>query len=72
MDNIEKLMTQLDKDQPRWFIDWANERELRDVALSVDTGMPADRSMSKLRAAVGNRMLHRVVNAALGSGIVSD
>ena len=58
----EKLMKQLDVDQPNWEIDWADQQDLRDHS----------RFHFQLRDRVANRLFHRIINSAISAGIVME
>lgn len=77
----DRIAEVLDRHQPGWEIEWADQRELQDYARSVEihrTGtadgtilrLLMERAHGRLRTSVGNRMFHRVLNAALECGVV--
>lgn len=70
MDDIERLTAQLDRDQPRWYIEWATGEELR--AYVQETEYRPEMASTKLRSAVSRRLFHRILNAALGAGILQE
>lgn len=77
----DRIAEALDRAQPGWEIEWADQRDLQEYARaclqarqsaheSVRIGAPVT-ALERLRTAVGNRIFHRVLNAALEAGIVA-
>ena len=69
MNDIEKIMAQLDKDQPRWAIDWATERELREYVMFTERH-GSKILLARLETQVAQRLMHRILNAALAASVV--
>lgn len=61
MDWEKKLCAMLDAHQPNWFIDWADQQDLKDAMRDNRTD---------LRHRVAQRLFHRILNAAIEAGIV--
>ena len=76
MDWQEKLMKQLDNDQPRWYLDWASQGDMRDAlqrAKRVDNVSYLLRhDVDLLRRNVANHLFHRIIRAAIDAGIVTE
>ena len=87
MDFITKLIAQLDQDKPMWYTEWATSRELAHYASNVEsitfqwermvaTGMDPishlKESQAALKRTVANRLFHRILNAGISCGIVSE
>ncbi len=70
-DFIEKMKTQLDQDQPRWWIDWATGPETQRF-VSNTMYKTAGEAQTELRNSVANRLFHRVLNASIGAGLMEQ
>lgn len=64
LEGWEKLAEQLDRDKPRWWAEWANQDDLRDLAINPHT------TVDHIRARVAMRIFHSVLNAAVAAGLV--
>jgi hypothetical protein len=67
---MDVLKERLDKDQPHWYINWADQRELQSYAFEMKAGENSEWAVKQLRASVANRLFHRILNAAEAAGIV--
>ena len=63
----ERLMAQLDRDRPDWFIEWASQEDFQGAAFF--SRVPQDQF---LRDRVSRRLFHAILHAALGAGIVTE
>ena len=66
------LVEQLDKDQPQWYIDWADQQALQQFARRVSE-FPQDLSDATraLKWSTFNRMALRILNCAISQKIVA-
>lgn len=80
-DFIQQLSDQLDKDQPRWYTEWATSSELErfseESLLKIDgdhyTAVTrVQHARKQLRDRVARRLLPRILNAALSAGIIKE
>ncbi len=78
---IDLLIAQLDKDQPRWYLEWATGGELLTYSkecLYYDSrkhGEAVERvvqARDNLKSRVARRLFHRILNAALSADIVKE
>lgn len=67
-DQIQRLKSRLDQDEPRWFYDWATGQELHEFARVHEGSM----ATTNLRNAVAYRLFHRILNAAICEGLVEE
>lgn len=67
----DKLAKQLDRDRPRWAVEWATGAELADFVTRSERGGFVQ-AQDGLRLAVSRRVFHSVLHAALGAGIVQE
>lgn len=72
-DWFEKLTAQLDKDQPFWYVKWASQQALQQFAIRV-ISYPQDikDATESLRDSGNLSRMHRIINAGLGAGIISE
>jgi len=76
---LEEISTQLDKDQPNWYIDWAIGSELEQYArdtVQAKTRMGAEvmivEATRRLKNRVASRLFHRILNASLSAGVIAE
>lgn len=65
--DFERIADQLDQDYPDWWLRWANQQQLMDLALTVTL----NRAKDNIRTRHYNTIIHRVLNAALSAGVVT-
>lgn len=63
----EKLMDILDCNHPRWWTEWADQRDLIEYANSSDQ----NRAANMVRNRVINRIFYPIINAAIEAGLVT-
>jgi hypothetical protein len=69
----DKLSEQLDKDQPNWFIAWADQRDLVDSLTYAKTfNKPVENQTKFLKERVSNRLFYRIMNSAITAGLVVE
>ena len=67
----DKLISQLDQDQPTWFIDWAEQQALQSFARRVkDFPQDMNDAIRALKNSTIQKMGHRIINCALAQNIV--
>ena len=67
----QRLIEQLDRDQPQWYIDWADQQALQQFARSVSE-FPQDFASAtrSLKWSTIHRMALRVISCAIAQKIV--
>ena len=65
----QRLMAQLDKDQPRWHFEWATHHELDRAVRMSKSILDLEPILKKM---VAQRLFHRILNAALSAGIMVE
>lgn len=73
MGDLEKIMAQLDKDRPRWFIEFADTTELAKFTMAVNPESKPfviDTEKRRLKVRVAERLFMPIVNAAIEAGVV--
>lgn len=68
-----RLVEQLDKDQPQWYIDWADQQSLQQFVRRVSE-FPQDiqDATRSLKWQTIHKMAHRILNCALSQNIVQQ
>lgn len=66
----DKIIPQLDKDQPSWYIEWAVGDELADYASEIRYNNP--NALANLKSHIARRIFHRLLNAALSAGVIAE
>lgn len=61
---ISDMITALDKNQPRWFIEWANQQDLADRLTDPRF------DDARLKGRVAMRLFHPIITAAISPRIV--
>jgi len=69
LDWAERLMKQLDKDQPLWAFEWASQSDLQDY---VSKGAHEFESVRKRLRERRISQFHRIINAALSAGLIKQ
>jgi len=70
-DEQTRRMEALDRSQPGWEIDWADQRELQTHLQETKSRLSRAHADARLRVSVANRIFHRVLNAGIECGVVS-
>ena len=73
MNDLEKIMAQLDKDRPRWFIEFADTGDLAKLALAINPETKPfviETEKRRLKVRVAERLFMPIINAAICAGVV--
>lgn len=84
---IDRLIAQLDSDQPRWYLEWATSNELLKYSSNCETITYQWERLSNsgldplehlrgakvlLKQAVAQRLFHRILNASISANIMKE